>query len=314
MKVSILGFGGSALGGVFEDIDEDKAVESVHEAFRLGINFFDTSPYYGLFKAEKVLGKALKGLPRDEIIVATKVGRYGQSVEDFDFSADRVTTSVKESLERLNLTYVDIIQCHDMEFGDLDQIINETIPALRALKDQGLARNVGITGLPLSIFTYVLDRAPSGSVDTVLSYCHYGLNDTTLTSLIPYLREREVGIITASPLAMGLLTKQGPPIWHPAPQSLKDAAAGAADYAASQGVDIATLALKFALKNTDVSTVLVGMASPEQVRNNVALALQAVGLEETPDKDKEEAVLQEVLRILEPVKDLSWSSGKVSCP
>ncbi len=68
----------------------------------------------------QVLGKALKDLPRDQIIVSTKVGRYG--AETFDFSAERVTASVHESLQRLQIPYIDIIQCHDIEFGSLDQV------------------------------------------------------------------------------------------------------------------------------------------------------------------------------------------------
>lgn len=81
-------------------------------------------------QSEAVLGKALEALPRDQVIVATKVGRYGPDIADFDFSADRVTRSVRESLERLRMPYIDIIQCHDVEFGDLDQVARETIPAL----------------------------------------------------------------------------------------------------------------------------------------------------------------------------------------
>ncbi|KIY92829.1 hypothetical protein MNEG_15134 [Monoraphidium neglectum] len=166
LQVSVLGFGASPLGSVFEDINEAEGIASVHEAFRLGINFFDTSPFYGATKSETVLGKALKDLPRDEIVVASKVGRYGPEL--FDFSAERVTASVTESLARLQVPYIDLIQCHDIEFGDLDQIVNETLPALAALKARGLVRFVGITGLPLGIFPYVLDRAPPGSVDVAL--------------------------------------------------------------------------------------------------------------------------------------------------
>jgi L-galactose dehydrogenase len=73
--------------------------------------------------SEKVLGKALKalGVPRHDYIVSTKCGRY---IEGFDFSADRVTRSIDESLARLQLDYVDILQCHDIEFGSLDQVLN----------------------------------------------------------------------------------------------------------------------------------------------------------------------------------------------
>lgn len=110
--------------------------------------------YYGDTLAETVLGKALKTMPipRESYVVSTKCGRYGSG---FDFSAERVTRSVDESLERLNLDYVDIILCHDIEFGSLDQIVYETVPALQKLKDSGKVRHIGISGLPLHIFRSV---------------------------------------------------------------------------------------------------------------------------------------------------------------
>jgi len=182
LEVSRLGFGGSSLGSVFRKIDEAKGIRAVRAALDLGVNYIDVSPYYGLTRAETVLGKALEGVPRDRYFLATKVGRYGDAV--FDFSARRVTESVEESLRRLGVDHVDVIQCHDIEYGDLDQVVEETIPALRRVREQGKARFVGITGLPLSIFEAVLDRT---EVDTVLSYCHLSINDTSLEALIPYL-------------------------------------------------------------------------------------------------------------------------------
>ncbi|KAB1211823.1 L-galactose dehydrogenase [Morella rubra] len=193
---------------------------AVCETFWLGINFFDTSPYYGMTLPEKVLGKALKvlGASRQDYIVSTKCGRY---IEGFDFSAERVTRSIDKSLARLQLDYVDILQCHDIEFGSLDQDVNETIPTLRKLKEVGKIRFIGVIGLPLEVFTFVLDRVPPGTVDVILSYCHYSINDSTLEDLLPYLKSKGVGIITASPLAMGLLTGVVPPDWHPASSELK---------------------------------------------------------------------------------------------
>src|SRR2546421_11501277 len=95
LEVSILGFGASPLGGVFGEIDESEAVRAVHAAIDLGVNLFDVSPYYGLTRAESVVGRALKQIPRHRFILATKVGRYGAS--DFDFSAGRTEQSVEES-------------------------------------------------------------------------------------------------------------------------------------------------------------------------------------------------------------------------
>jgi aryl-alcohol dehydrogenase-like predicted oxidoreductase len=295
LEISVLGFGASSLGGVFGSIDESEGIRAVHTAIDLGINFIDVSPYYGLTKAETVLGKALKQLPRDAYYLATKVGRYGP--DEFDFSANRVIASVDESLARLNVDHIDLIQCHDIEFAWLDQIVNETLPTLRRLKETGKVRFVGVSGLPVTVLYHVAQRA---ELDTVLSYCHYALNDTSLLSLIPHLQERRIGIINASPLSMGLLTDRGAPAWHPASQEIKAACAAAADHCRSKGVDIARLALQFSVSNPAIATTLVGIANLEQSTVNV----QAIS--ETPDPD----LLVEVCEILAPIQDKTWPSGR----
>lgn len=302
LKLSCVGFGASPLGSVFGPVSEHDAISSVREAFDLGINFFDTSPYYGGTLSEKMLGKGLKalGVPRNEYIVSTKCGRY---VEGFDFSAERVTKSIDESLARLQLDYVDILQCHDIEFGSLDQIVNETIPALQKLREAGKIRFIGITGLPLSVFTYVLDRVPLGTVDVILSYCRYSVNDSTLVDLLPYLKSKGVGVISASPLAMGLLTENGPPEWHPASAELKSACQAAAAFCKAKGKNISKLAMQYSLANKDISSVLVGMNSVRQVKENVYAATELA----TFGKDQE--TLSEVEAILSPVKNQTWPSG-----
>ncbi len=123
LDVSILSFGASSLGSVFRPINEEDGIRAVHVALDRGVNFIDCSPFYGLTRAETVLGKALKD------VLATKVGRSGENV--FDFSAERVMRSVDESLARMGIDYIDVIQCHDIEYGSLDQVVEETLPALR---------------------------------------------------------------------------------------------------------------------------------------------------------------------------------------
>ncbi|KAK9166132.1 hypothetical protein Scep_001323 [Stephania cephalantha] len=303
LKVSCVGFGASPLGRVFGPVSEEEAIASVRQAFRLGINFFDTSPYYGATLSETMLGKALEALnaPRDQFIVSTKCGRY---VDGFDFTAHRVTKSIDESLARLGLDYVDILHCHDIEFGDLDQIVEETIPALQKLKEEGKIRFVGVSGLPLEVFSYVIDRVAPGSVDVILSYCHYGINDDTLEGMLPYLKSKGVGVISASPLAMGLLTDNGPPEWHPASVELKSACKAAAAHCREKGKNISKLAMQYSLSNKDISTVLVGMNSVKQVEENVAAVVELATLGR-----REEEILQEVGAILQPVKNQTWPSG-----
>jgi len=295
LKLSALSLGGSSLGGVFREVDEAEAIRAVHTAVDLGINFIDVSPFYGLTRAETVLGKALREIPRDRYILQTKVGRYGQDA--FDFSAARVTASVEESLARLGVDHLDLIQCHDIEFGSLDQVVGETIPALRRLQEQGKVGHVGVTGLPLKIFVYVLEHAP---LDAILSYCHYSLNDTALLDLLPYLQAKGVGVINASPLSMGLLTDRGAPEWHPAPPRVRQVCAQAAAYCRSQGADIAKLAVQFSVAHPDIATTLVGTANPANIAKNVRWAEEPLDYE----------LLLRVLEVLEPIHNETWPSGR----
>ncbi len=295
LEVSILSYGASPLGGVFGDINGTEGIATVHRALDLGINLLDCSPYYGLTKAETVLGKALSTVPRESYMLATKVGRYGD--DEFDFSATRVIRSVDESLKRLQVEMVDIIQCHDIEFGDLNQIVNETIPALRRVVEAGKARFVGITGLPLSVFTRVAAQVP---IDTILSYCRYSLSDSSLETIVPTLREQGIGIISASPLAMGLLTERGAPDWHPAPDSVKAACRRAVEFCQSKGVSIEQLAVQFAVSNSQIASTLVGTANPKNIEKNAAWAQQPV----------DEELLAQVRQILAPVRDQTWRSGR----
>lgn len=175
LEVSVLSYGASSLGSVFRDVPKEEGIRTVHTALDMGINLIDVSPYYGLTKAETVLGESLQTVPRDRYILSTKAGRYGQ--DEFDFSRERIIRSAEESMGRLGTDYLDILLLHDIEFGSLEQVMEEGIPALEELKQSGKIRYSGVTGLPLPIFETVLSRT---ALDVILSYCHYSLNDTTL--------------------------------------------------------------------------------------------------------------------------------------
>src|ERR1700758_3691928 len=192
LEVSVLGFGASSLGGVFHQVDPEDCLQTVWAALDGGINFFDVSPAYGETLAETNLGKALKGIARDRYYVATKVGSYSEARGDYDYSAARTERSLHGSLDRLGVDYVDLIKCNEIEFADSDQIVNETLPTLHRLKQKGLARFIGITGLPLRVFPSILDKVEPNAVDTILSFCHYELNDDSLLGLLPYLTKKGV--------------------------------------------------------------------------------------------------------------------------
>jgi aryl-alcohol dehydrogenase-like predicted oxidoreductase len=297
MKVSNISFGASSLGGVFHSLKEDEGIQAVHTAVDNGINFIDVSPYYGHLKSETVLGKALKDIDRSRYYLSTKVGRYGKDgVNYWDYSAKRATESVYESLERLNVDYVDIINVHDIEFADLELICKETLPALVELRNRGVAKHVGITNLTLRHFKYVIDHVPAGTVDSVLSFCHYCLNDDALTDYLDYFEEHGTGVINASPFSMGLLTERGAPDWHPAPKPLQEVCRKAALHCKSKGKSIEQLAVKYSANNPRIATTLFSTTRPEAVLQNIRWA------EEPLDED----LLREVQAILESRYRDTW--------
>ncbi|EOO61929.1 hypothetical protein IKE_05831 [Bacillus cereus VD196] len=294
LLVSKIGFGCSPLGGVFGTIEEKSAIHSVHKALELGITYFDVAPYYGSTKAELVLGKALMGIPRDQFVLSTKVGRYGDQV--FDFSASRVYKSIDESLKRLRVTELDVVFIHDIEFGNFEQILNETIPVLQSLKKAGIIKAIGASGLPISILRRIVEL---GNIDLILSYCQYTLFNKTLIHHLQWFDEQGVGVINASPFAMGLLTKTGPPSWHPASPIIRETCKRIVENSQNRGIDIAHLALHFATRSQGIATTLVGMNSEEQVRQNINWLNQSVEFET-------EAWVQSCFA---PIQDQIWSSS-----
>jgi len=299
LAVSSLSFGASSLGAVFHPVSVDDCIATVHAALDGGINFIDVSPAYGATLAELNLGRALQGVQRDRYLLATKIGSYSEARGDYDYSRASTERSIEHSLVRLGVDCIDLIQCHDIEFADHDQIVNETLPTLHRLKEQGLVRHVGITGLPLKVFRSIIDRVPPGIVETVLSFCHYELNDTSLESLIPYFKEKGVGIINASPTGMGLLTSRGAPAWHPASQAIQNGCRRAVQHCQSKGVDIVKLAVQFCCANPEIATTLVGTANPDNIRDNIAYA----------NEPMDESLLAEVMEILAPIHNHNFTRG-----
>jgi L-galactose dehydrogenase len=295
LNLSWLSFGASSLGQEFRPVDVKEAIRSVHVALDLGMNFIDTSPYYGRGMSECLLGVALRGVPRERYYLGTKLGRYAP--RHFDFSARRVVESIDVSLERLGVDYLDIILCHDIEFVDMAQIVDETLPALRQLQKQGKVRFVGVSGYPMHMFRYILDRA---DLDVILSYNHYTLQNTMLADLVPYLKTKGVGIMNAAPFSARLLTNASLPPWHKATEEVRAICRRAAEHCASRGADIAKLAVQYSLANEDMATCIVGSANPDNVEKWVEWSEQPI----------DTVLLHEVLEILKPIHNWFYVEGR----
>ena len=296
LVLSPIGLGASSLGGgVFGPVEEQDAIRTVHLALDRGVRLIDVAPFYGDTRAETVLGKALRGVPRDRYVLATKVGRYGNT--EFDFSSERVLQSMDESLQRLGVDYVDLIQAHDVEYGDLRQIESETIPALHRLVDEGKARFLGATGYPLKPLRQLAEHV---QLDTVLSYNHLSLNDTTLLDALPVFAAKEIGVINAAPLSQGLLTNRGTPSWHPAHDAVKNACAAAAKLVRNLGSDIAKLAIQFSTRQPGVATTLIGTADPQELERNLQWATEPL----------DEELLALVQSKLAPIHNITWKTGR----
>lgn len=297
LRLPILSFGASSLGQEFRSVRLDEAIASVRTALECGLNFIDTSPFYGRGMSEILLGIALRDVPRDQYLLCTKLGRY--DLHHFDFSAKRVVESVDVSLHRLGTGHLDIVLCHDIEFVPMQQIVDETLPALRALQRTGKVRFIGFSGYPQKIFRFIGDRA---EVDCALSYNQYTLQNTKFADeTIPYLKSKGVGVMNAGPFSARLLTNAPLPKWLKEPEEVKAAARKAAEYCSGKGVDIAKLALQFSLANEDIATTVSGSANPANIRNWAKWA----------DEPIDEQLLRDVQSIFAPVKNLGHTEGLI---
>lgn len=295
LHLPILGFGASSLGQEFRPVSLEDAMRSVHVALDGGLNFIDTSPFYGRGMSEVLLGIALRDVPRADYTLCTKLGRY--DLNHFDFSARRVAESVDVSLHRLGTDHLDMVLCHDIEFVPMQQIVDETLPALRRLKEQGKVRFIGVSGYPMKIFKFVLDQA---DFDLILSYNQYTLQNTRLADdLIPYLKTKEVGIMNAGPFSARLLTNAPLPKWLKEPEAVKAAARRAAEHCASRGVDLAKLALQFSIANPEITSTIAGSANPANIQKWIQWADEPIDLD----------LLAEVRSIFQPVKNVGHTEG-----
>ncbi len=273
----------------------DEALRSVHVALEHGMNLIDTSPFYGRGMSEVLLGLALRDVPRESYLLCTKLGRY--DLDHFDFSARRVKESVDVSLHRLGTDHLDIALCHDIEFVPMQQIVDETLPALKEVQKQGKVRYIGFSGYPQKIFKFIIDQI---DVDCVLSYNQYTLQNTRfMDETVPYLQSKGVGVMNAGPFSARLLTDAPLPAWLKEPESVKEAARNVSLLCRERGSDIAKCALQFSIANPAITTTIAGSANPENIRKWAQWAAEPI----------DAALLEEILHLFQPVKNIGHVEG-----
>ncbi|MEO1979958.1 MAG: aldo/keto reductase [Fuerstiella sp.] len=295
MDLTALSFGASSLGAEFRKVDIGEALKSVHVAIDRGMNFIDTSPFYGRGMSEVLLGQVLPDIPRDSYYLGTKLGRYAG--QHFDFSAKRVEESVDISLERMRQDHLDIVLCHDLEFVEMSQIVEETLPALRKQVEKGKVRYIGVSGYPMKMFKYILANA---DIDVLLTYNHYTLQNDMALELVPICQEKGVGLMNAAPFSARLLTTAPLPEWHKATPEVRQIAKKASDHCTAAGIDIAQLALQFSIASPDMTTCVTGSANPGRVSQWVDWA----------DAPMDEQLLAEVQEILKPIHNWFYIEGR----
>ncbi len=289
MQVTRLGLGGAPLGGLFRDVDETAATETIRRALALGINFMDTAPLYGHGKSETYFGKALAGATRDAYVLATKVGRVlepagpGKLAPDefdnaapfrpvFDFSYDGVMRSFESSLKRLNLERIDILHIHDPD-NHYESAIRQACPALEKLRGQRLIRAVGAG---MNQAEMLADFARAGDFDCFLLAGRYTLIDQSgLKELLPLATEKHIGIIIGGPFNSGVLATGARPgakfNYADAPPEVLERVRKVEEVSARHSVPLRAAALQFPLAHPAVVSVIPGARSVAELEENFRL-------------------------------------------
>ena len=296
LSVSVLGQGGAAFGQQYGAVTPDEVADTVRAAADAGVNLFDTAAYYGKGVAEDYLGRALAGGLRDQVYVCTKACRLDAA--EFDFTPDGTRRCVEASLRRLRTDRVDILLAHDIEFAaDTEYVFNETYRVLQDLKREGKTRFIGMSCYPLGLLKQAVERC---DLDVVISYAHYNLfNTRLLTELMPAAEAKGTGVLNASPLAMGLLTNQGPQPWFPGQPEVREACRAAAELCRARGADVSFLGMQFCYQQPRIPCTLTGAARTGELDVNLRAMREPIDL----------LLLTDVMKVLDPVRDWTWASG-----
>ena len=284
VRVSRLSLGGAPLGGLFAAVADEAAAATVDAAWAHGVRAFDTAPQYGLGRSEERMGRALAARPRDDYVLATKVGRLvvGAGEGDaenaghafveaddralqFDLSADGVRRSLEASLERLGLDRVDVVHVHDAE-NHLDRALREAFPALVALRDEGV---IGAVGAGMNFVGPLRRILAEADVDCLLVAGRYTLLDHGPGRvLLDECHARGVAVFAGGAFNSGVLADPRDDAtfdYMPAAPSVLERARAIAAVCARHDVPLTAAALQFPLGHPAVASVLVGARAPEEV-------------------------------------------------
>ncbi|WP_425956701.1 aldo/keto reductase [Xylanimonas sp. McL0601] len=291
LEIPRLGYGAANVGNLYRELSDDAAHAVLEAAWDAGVRYFDTAPHYGLGLSERRLGAFLRTKPRDEYILSTKVGRLlvpnpgGAGTLDlandfhvpadlrrqWDVTAAGVRRSLEESLERLGLDAVDVVYLHDPERFDLERGLADGLPAIAALREEGLVRAVGVGSMVNETLALA---AGSGLVDLLMVAGRYTLADPSAAAeVLPACRAHGVRVVAAAVFNSGLTSRPEPRDdarfdYEPAPPELLARVRRMAAVCRAHGVELPTAALQFPLQADVVRSVVVGGATPEQVRQN----------------------------------------------
>jgi D-threo-aldose 1-dehydrogenase len=280
IELGRLGLGTAPIGGLYAAVDDETAQAVVERAWELGLRYFDTAPRYGAGLAERRLGAALRGKPRGEFAVSTKVGRLlrpGRSdwhgapplVDEFDFSRDAALRSLEESLGRLGLDRVDVAFVHDPD-DHFEEALAGSFRALRELREQGVVRAIGVGANG----TAVLCRfAREADPDCFLVAGRYtALDRSAAGELLPLCEERNVAVIAGGVFNSGVLAGGDTFDYETAPGEIVARVEELSETCARHGVPLPAAAVQFPLRHPAVVTVLVGCRTPAEVADDVRLS------------------------------------------
>jgi D-threo-aldose 1-dehydrogenase len=282
LRVTRLGFGGASIGGLFSAVSDEDAIATVEHAWDLGIRTFDVAPLYGFGAAERRVGRALQGRPRDEFVLETKVGRLVRRLDEippgadvdpqdanysrsepvgivFDYSADGVRRSIEASLERLGLERIDIALIHDPD-DHWAEAIDGAYPALARMRDEGLIRAIG-AGMNQSAMLARFAR--EGDFDVFLLAGRYTLLDQeALAELLPLCLERDIAILVGGVMNSGILADPRPGSrfnYVPASAAVVERARRLAAVCDRHAVPLRAAAIQFPLAHPAVRSLIAGV-------------------------------------------------------